>query len=159
MSRLIPTARRLLLCSLLLAASRVEAQTTFAVRPVQNLAFGALLPGVPTTVDPLQLTQSGQIEVKASIGAIFEILYTLPSAMTSGSNTLPLSFLNTSGGAAASPTPSSVIRFDPRFPKSFQYVTTDRATFFLGGRASPRIGQPTGSYSAPVIVTITNLGV
>jgi hypothetical protein len=147
------------LCCATLFAVQAMGQAPLVVRPIQDLSFGFLLPGVATTVDALQLTRSGQIEVQASIGAVFEIRYSLPSALQSPAATIPLFFGSSAGGASASRTPIDVIRFDPNAPARFRYVTTDRATFFLGGEARPRIGQPTGRYAAPVIITITNLGI
>jgi hypothetical protein len=141
-----------------LVASRVEAQP-LTVRPIQNLSFGFLLPGVATTIDAAQLARSGQIEVTAAIGTQFEIRYTLPTVMNGAGTTLPLTFGAGSAGAAPSSNPANLIRFNPATAARFQLVTTTRATFFLGGRAAPRVGQPVGSYTAPVVVTITNLGI
>lgn len=153
---------RTALCALLVCvlslAPRAAGQAPLVVTPVQNLSFGTLLPNVPTVVDAMQLTRSGQIRVQASIGATFEVRYTLPAAMTSGTSSFPLVFGSASAGAAASSTPAALIRFNPNVATRFTFVTTDRATFFLGGEARPRIGQRTGAYSAPIIVTITNLG-
>jgi len=145
-------------CSLFLALESTQAQGPLVVRPLQDLSFGFLIPGVNTTVDALQLTRSGQVEVQATVGAVLEVRYTLPAVMNSGANTLPLAFGATSAGASASRTPIDVVRFNPNVATRFRYVTTDRATFFLGGLASPRTTQVTGAYTAPVIITITNLG-
>lgn len=158
MCRSFAVIRALVLCALLPLFARAQA-APLLVRPIQNLSFGFLLPGVPTTIDPLTLSRSGQIEVQASLGAIFEIRYTLPTALTGPSGTLPLVFGSASAGASASRTPTDILRFDPKVATRFRFQTTDRATFFLGGEARPRTGQATGAYSAPIIVTITNLGV
>ena len=144
--------------ALSLAAHRAEAQAV-AVRPIQNLSFGFLLPGVATTIDAAQLSRSGQIEVSAAIGTTFQIRFTLPAAMSGAGTTLPLAFGNNSAGVAAASNPANLIRFNPNATTRFQMVTTTRATFFLGGQARPRAGQPVGSYSAPVVVTIINLGI
>lgn len=149
---------RLLTTSALLALARGAQGQTLVVRPIQNLAFGFLLPGVPTTVDAAQITLSGQIQVEAALGTRFEIRYTLPTVMTGAATTLPLTFGTTAAGAAPSANPASMIRFDPAVASRFQLVTTTRATFFLGGRAAPRAGQPVGAYTAPIVVTIINLG-
>ena len=159
MSRKSVARRTLTMLSASFLAHGAMGQAPLVVAPVQNLSFGALLPNVPTVIDPLQLTRSGQIRVQASIGATFEVRYTLPTVMSSGTSSFPLVFGTSSAGAAASSTPSALIRFNPNVATRFVFVTTDRATFFLGGEARPRIGQRTGAYSAPIIVTITNLGI
>ncbi|MCC7052590.1 MAG: hypothetical protein IT355_04940 [Gemmatimonadaceae bacterium] len=153
------TLRTLVVAGVLSLASPAMGQAPLVVTPIQNLSFGALLPNVRTVVDALQLTRSGQIRVQASIGAVFEVRYTLPAAMTSGTSSVPLVFGTSAAGAAASGTPASLQRFNPNVAARFRFVTTDRATLFLGGEARPRLGQATGTYSAPIIVTITNLGI
>ena len=151
---------RLLAIGVGLCLARVAAgQTSLVVRPLQNLTFGFLLPGVPTSIDAAQITRSGQIQVESPLGTNFEIRYTLPTVMNGAGTTLPVSFGTTDGGAAPSANPAAMQRFNPNNPTRWQLVTTTRATFFLGGRASPRVGQPVGGYTAPIIVTITNLGV
>ncbi len=142
-----------------LSFARVAEGQTLIVRPLQNLTFGFLLPGVATTVDAATITQSGQIQIEASLGTNFEVRYTLPTVMNGAGTTLPLSFGTTAGGAAPTATPASMQRFNPATATRWQLVTTTRATFFLGGRAAPRVGQPVGAYTAPIVVTITNLGV
>jgi hypothetical protein len=159
MSRFRVVARLTVLFSAMFVARNATGQAPLVVRPIQNLSFGFLIPGVPTTIDALQLSRSGQIEVQATLGAIFEIRYTLPTALLNGGTALPLVFGSSAGGASASRTPVDVIRFNPNVPTRFRYATTDRATFFLGGEARPRVGQRTGAYAAPIIVTITNLGI
>ena len=142
-----------------LAAKVAQGQTSLVVRPLQNLSFGFLLPGVVTNVDAATITRSGQIQVEAPLGTNFEIRYTLPTLMNGAGTTLPVSFGSTDGGAAPSANPGAMQRFNPNNATRWTLVTTTRATFFLGGRASPRAGQPVGGYTAPIVVTITNLGV
>jgi hypothetical protein len=154
----IPAVARLVATILLLASASIAEGQTLVVRPIQNLTFGFLLPGVPTTIDASQITLSGQIQLEAAIGTTFEIRYTLPTVMNGAGTTLPLTFANNAAGAAPSANPAAMIRFNPAGAARFQLVTTTRATFFLGGRAAPRVGQPVGAYTAPIVVTITNLG-
>jgi hypothetical protein len=155
----IPAVARLVATILLLASASIAEGQTLVVRPIQNLTFGFLLPGVPTTIDASQITLSGQIQLEAAIGTNFEIRYTLPAAMTGAGTTMPITFGNNAAGAAPSANPAAMIRFNPAGAARFRLVTTTRATFFLGGRAAPRVGQPVGAYTAPIVVTITNLGI
>ena len=163
MHRCTASAPLALTCALLFLAPRAQAQGrgqgTLIVRPVQNLSFGSLLPGVPTTIDALDLARSAQIEVKSLQGALFEIRFTLPSALTGAGALLPLAFSSNSAGVSASSAPSTLVRFDPNYAARFVFLTTNKVTFFLGGQARPTGRQPIGTYSAPVVVTITNLGV
>jgi len=143
---------------LLLLARRAEGQT-LSVRPIQDLSFGFLLAGVPTSIAPNDFTRSGQVELTAPLGTSFEIRYTLPTAMSGVGTTLPLAFGSTSVGAAPSSSPASMQFFDPANALRFQLTTSARVTFFLGGQAIPSLGQPVGTYSAPIVITITNLGI
>ncbi|HYW52095.1 MAG TPA: hypothetical protein VE861_15880 [Gemmatimonadaceae bacterium] len=151
--------RLLSACALLLFAHRAQGQGALVVRPVQNLTFGTLLPGVPTTIDALDLARSAQIEVKSARGETFEIRFTLPAALLGAGSTLPLAFGSSSAGVSASSSPSAMVRFDPKLPARFTFPSTNKITFFLGGQALPTRAQPIGAYNAPVIITITNLGV
>ena len=153
-------AARLIATLFVLSLAQVaQGQTSLVVRPLQNLSFGFLLPGVATNVDAAAITRSGQIQVEAALGTNFEVRFTLPTVMNGAGTTLPVSFGTTDGGAAPSASPASMQRFNPNTATRWLLVTTTRATFFLGGRASPRVGQPVGAYTAPIIVSITNLGV
>lgn len=156
--RTAPT-RLLSACALLFLADRAQGQGVLVVRPVQNLTFGALLPGVPTTIDPLDLARSAQIEVRSARGETFEIRFTLPPALLGVGSTLPLAFGSSSAGVSASSSPAAMVRFDPTLPARFTFPSANRITFFLGGQALPSRAQATGAYNAPVILTITNLGV
>ncbi len=135
-----------------------NAQTPLAVRPIQDLQFGLLIPGVPTTVDALQLSRSGQLQIQASVGTTIEIRFTLPNRLTGSNQPLPITFGSTSAGISASSAPTDVVRFNPSNPTRFKFTATDRATLFLGGTAIPKNNQRVGAYAAPIIVTITNLG-
>ncbi len=153
-------SRRLLAVGVLLfLAQRAQGQGSLIVRPLQNLSFGSLLPGVPSTVDALNLARSAQIEVKSLQGATFEIRFTLPTALTGAGTTLPLAFSSSSAGVSASSSPSALVRFDPNYAARFTFTSTNKVTFFLGGQARPTGVQSVGAYSAPIVVTITNLGV
>jgi hypothetical protein len=147
------------LCWLPLALG-AQGPSPLAVRPLQDLQFGVLIPGVPTVIDPVRLSNSGQLEVVASRGATIELRYTLPKALdhTSSGGRIRVDFDATSGAVSASRSLTDLVRFDPRAPVRFRFVSTDRATFFLGGLVSPTRGQKLGGYRAPIIVTVTNLG-
>lgn len=151
-------ARTLLACAAsLVLCARAAAAQGITVRPLQNLTFGFLLPGVNTRIDPLNLSRSGQIELLAARGTIFEVRMTVPTALAGQGTTLPLAYDAGSAAASALRSPIDAIRFDPRGTARFQLVTADRASIFIGAEARPRVGQPVGSYTAPLVVTITNL--
>ncbi len=151
-----PRTARAVVALALVATAPLRAQG-ITVRPLQNLSFGALLPAVVTRVEPVNTIRAGQIELLAARGTIFEVRFSLPAAMSGAGTTLPLAFLANSGAASAARTGADVVRFDPRGAARFQLATADRAFIYLGGEARPRAGQPVGSYTAAVVVTIANL--
>lgn len=146
--------------ALVVAASMPLGAQSIAVRPLQDLTFGAVIPGVPVRIAPLDVVRGGQVEVQATRGTIFELRITLPNTMTGpGGTTLPLQFDGASAVAAANRNGNrgDLVTFNPRAPQRFQLVTSDRAVIYLGGEARPRAGQPVGRYAAPVVMTISNL--
>lgn len=148
------------IAALAVAASAPLGAQSIAVRPLQDLAFGTLIPGVPVRVAPLDAVRGGQVEVQATRGTVFELRISLPNTMTGpGGSTLPLAFDNASGVAAANRNGNrgDLVTFNPRAPQRFQLVTSDRAVIYLGGEARPRGAQPVGRYAAPVVMTISNL--
>jgi hypothetical protein len=125
----------------------------------QNLNFGALLPGVRTTVSRLDPANTGQFEVRGRRLAEIEIILTLPAALVSVSGrTLPLEFGPADGGISNTNVIGASTAFDPRNPVVWRLPNNGRAYVFLGGSALPASNQPGGSYAATVVLTVGYTG-
>jgi hypothetical protein len=125
----------------------------------QNLTFGAVLPGVRTTVSRLDAANAGQFEVRGQRLTEVEIDLTLPVALVSTSGrTLPLEFGPADGGISSTPVIGASTAFDPRVPVRWRLSNNGRAYVFLGGSAVAAPNQAGGAYSATVVLTVAYTG-
>jgi hypothetical protein len=130
-------------------------------RPIarHNLTFGAVLPGVRTTVSRLDAANAGQFEIRGRRRLEVEIRLTLPVALVSLSGaTLPLQFGPGDGGISNTRTMVTSTAFDPRSPVRWRLPNNGRAWVFLGGSAVPAPNQPGGRYGATVVLTVAYTG-
>ena len=139
-----------------LVAPRLGAQATVSVT-LSGLAFGVLMPGVPTAIAPTDAARRAEGQL-AGTGAV-DLRFVLTTVLTAlDGTTLPLRFAN--GDAA-------VLEGQKRNPDLFDPNVTYRLRFnpsinggtarvFLGGTASPPAAQPAGLYSATVSLVITS---
>jgi hypothetical protein len=126
---------------------------------VRNLAFGDVLPGVPNTVQPTDVTRSGQFDIGGPSLAQVEITFALPTALAGGGGaTTPISFGATSAGYSANGSIASQVPFDPRVPFRASLSALGRGTAFVGGLLAPPGTQSAGSYSGSVSVTVALVG-
>jgi hypothetical protein len=163
MPALRPVDMRTPLAAVLLAlaacAFPLQGQRTPTVTSVRGLAFGTLLPGVPTVVSPSDAARSAQFDIKANNRGVVQITFSLPAAMTGPGAPLPLSFGATSAGFSASGSTTGMTLFDPRVPFTGTASNNGRATIFLGGTAAPAGTQRAGSYTGTVTLTVANVSI
>lgn len=127
------------------------------VSAVQGISFGALLPGVPTLVSPMDVVRAARLIIDGTLGQSLSVTWILPAAMTSANGArLPVSFLV--GDATYSPTAGTadVMLYDPTRP--FSVVGGRHGALTLGGRALPSASQPSGKYVGQVTVQVTYTG-
>ncbi len=133
-----------------------EALRAQAVVGLQNLDFGALIPGVPTTIAKTDPVRSGQFRITgAGFFRNVTISFVLPTVMTGpGGATIPLTFLNTDGGFSGwSGAINNQTTFNPNTPYN-GFIWWGTAGIYLGGRANPSPTQQGGSYSGNIIMTV-----
>jgi hypothetical protein len=130
----------------------LPAQTVTGIR---NLAFGTVIPGVPTTILQTDAVNAGQFRIAGVFIRNVTITFTLPTVMTrTGPGpavaTMPITFLNNSAGYTTffqGNTP-----FNPNAPYSETVVFN--ATITLGGRVNPAPAQLGGGYQANIVMTV-----
>ena len=142
----------LLPLAVLFAAQPVAAQ--ISVAPVRDLAFGPVIPGLPTYIEPSHPTRSGQFRVTAPPLSKVQIRLTLPNQLDGPAGAaMPINFSNNDAlhvDAAPNSVPST---FNPKATRNI--LVTDRTAFvFVGGTVSPTAAQPQGTYTGTITLTI-----
>lgn len=126
-----------------------------------DLIFGAVFPGTPKTITKTTAGAAAEFLISGSTNAEVTIDFALPTYMSTGSYTMQMIFLETDLAIDTKPNPDQAApEIDNLNPWR---VTTDRLgaqgiTCWLGGTVVPRLGQPQGSYSAIVVLTVTLTG-
>ena len=142
----------LLVCT----AGGLKAQLT--VVGLRNLAFGAVIQGVPSAVAPNDPVKSGQYEFIVAIGSRVRLQFTLPTRLNGPAGAQLTITFRTTDGIALGQGPTSVpVTFNPNVAQTFNIVSSNRIWVFLGGRVSPTAGQTTGNYTNTVTLTVTVL--
>lgn len=139
------------------ASSNVTATATVAAAltasTTQNLAFGTVIPGYNKTVTA---ANGGIVLFTGGAGAEVTVSFTaLPANLTSGANTLPISYTagttTTSGGALTSFTPASGTT-------TTLHATTGELYVHVGGTVSPAGAQAAGAYTGTITVQAAYTG-
>jgi len=142
----------LLLLSTLGATRPAAAQVTVA--GVRDLSFGSVTRGIPATVSPSDVVNSGQWNLGVPLLSTPRLTFTLPTNLIGpGGATLPITFGNSDawrrvGGLGAG------TFFNPNSPVSFFVLLGGSVTVRLGGRVSPSVSQVAGYYQGTVILTV-----
>jgi hypothetical protein len=140
---------------LIAATTPLVGQST--VTGVRNLAFGAVIRGVQTSVSPNDPIKSGRFYVRHQLNHQVQLRFTLPTqlARVGGGGNLPISFGATDGIAKGTAGSSVAVTFNPNNTQTFNLVTSADFYVNLGGRVSPAAGQATGNYQGTITLTCT----
>jgi hypothetical protein len=131
-------------------------QRPISVTGVQSLAFGTLLPGIPTIVARTDAAKSGQFTLTGPHHSQAQLTFTLPAVLTGpGGATLPLLFGASDAGYSQSQNIGGQIGFDPKQPFLITFSGQGRGSVFLGGTARPAPTQRAGSYTGTITLNLT----
>jgi hypothetical protein len=123
---------------------------------IRNLAFGAVIPGVMTTVAPSDPVNSGEYEIQASLGTRLRLDFTLPTQLTGPSGaTMPINFQNNDALLIETGPGAVSQNQNPKSMKPYTMTYGNRLLLFLGGAVTPAANQATGSYANTVSLTVT----
>lgn len=149
-----------LLGAALLVASPLTAQGGgLTAAASHDLTFGALFPGVPASVSPLDVVNAGRFDVRGVKQTEVQIELTLPPALVSASGTqLPLSFGPSDGAYSQTPNSKATATFDPRVALVTRLSNSGRVYVYLGGTVTPTPQQSSGSYAATITLTVAYTG-
>lgn len=129
-----------------------------------SLDFGTVIPSVVATVDPQTDAGAGEVEIRGAAGAEVAISFVLPTQLTVGPHSMPISFGANSGCHAQA---FAFFRgFCTYFDPSVTLVTRLPNFFFfppvrflwLGGTVSPQPGQFPGIYRGSAQLTVSYTG-
>jgi hypothetical protein len=141
------------------ALSSVNAQVS--VTSVNDLQFDNVFQGVPKVVSKRTAGKAAEFQITGTAGTEVTIEFTLPSYMSATGFNMQMVFQDTDCAmdSSASPDQSSP-DYDDLDPKDVitYRIGSGGITVWLGGMLVPRMGQPPGSYSAPVVITVTETG-
>lgn len=132
-----------------------QARAQLLVLGVRNLAFGAVIPGVTTTVAPSDPVKSGQFEVQAPLGTRLRLDFILPTQLTSSGATMPINFQNNDALLVETGAGSVPQNQNPKSMKPYTMTYGNRLLIFLGGQVLPAGNQATGAYANTVTLTVT----
>jgi hypothetical protein len=128
-----------------------------AVTPIRDLAFGAVIVGIPSTVGPSHPTRSGQFRITAPVNSKVQVRLTLPGQLAGPAGAqLPINFSSNDGLAVGGWPGSTPDNFNPKATKNLQFTGGTIYNVFIGGTVSPAANQPQGNYSATITLTVTN---
>lgn len=144
---------------------QVEISTTaLSIATVQDLDFGTVLPGSPTSLDPRAAATAGEFELHGARGAEIMVTFTLPSNLVVGPHQMPIAFGITSGchvplfGGLR----FSCSAFDPNAPLITQIPNWpppyNVRLFWLGGTVAPIPTQFPGLYRGTITLTAAYTG-
>lgn len=149
---------------LVLTFVALTAGELFAQNPtitlLKGLSFGMTITGATNTIAPTD-PQAAEVEVDfPGYGGWFDILsvtFTLPSALTSGGNSLTITFSTSSAARNTVNTVSGSTTFDPNGGYTFFVASNTPTTLYIwiGGSISPPNNQAAGDYLGNITVTAT----
>jgi hypothetical protein len=147
--------RLLALLAALVLVRPAAAQIT--VTPIRDLAFGAVIVGVPSTVGPSHPTRSGQFRITAAVNTKVQVRLTLPAQLAGPAGAqLPIGFSNSDALAVSSAPGSTPETFNPKATRNLQFAGTTTYNVFVGGTVTPAANQRPGNYAATLTLTVTN---
>jgi hypothetical protein len=140
---------------LAIAAPATPARAQVLVSAIQGIAFGAMLPGVPTTVSRTDGASGGRFNLEGPKDTQVLLQFSLPAAMSGpGGAALPVSFGSADAGYSPQQNINNQTGFDPRSPQMVEISSSGRGSVFLGATARPGLAQPSGAYTGTLILTV-----
>lgn len=136
--------------------------TALSVSNTLDLVFGTVIPGTPTTVNPQSSTSAAQFVISGAKRAEVAVTMTLPTALTVGAFSMPISFGAQGGCWRAMPGQAGCAFWDPSTvlvqrirnsnpPNNHLFV-------WIGGTVSPSPTQNPGVYHGTIGLSVVYTG-
>lgn len=137
-------------------ATSLDAQLV-TVTPTNSLAFGTILSGTTTAVDPRGVGAMA-FDIHGILGLSGGWSLTLPTNLSrvGGGGAMPVTFCSTCAVyRVANNNPAGGTTFNPNSGVSGLYLVTLLHVYvWIGGSVSPPLNQPPGSYTGTVVLTL-----
>lgn len=147
--------RLLVLVTALFAVRPAAGQV--GITPIRDLAFGAVIVGVPTSIGPNHPTRSGQFRITAPPNAKVQMRFTLPDELLGPAGAqLPITFGSGDASAVGNAPGSTPSTFNPKATRNPQFQGSTAYNVFIGGTVTPAGNQRPGNYAATITLTLTN---
>lgn len=134
------------------ASVTADVQQPITVTKTNDLAFGTIFPGLAKTV---AVTDGGAaaFSIQGQAGGNVNLTFSLPTSITNGGATLPLS--TWTARRATTNSPSAGTDFTPGAGATSAVLSgAGHLYVFLGATAQPSSAQPAGSYSGTATMTV-----
>jgi hypothetical protein len=126
-------------------------QVPITVTGAQDLNFGNVIQGVPSTIDATAAA-AGRFDVTGSPSTGVNMSFALPTNLTSGANNLPIGSWTGNWSTVASPTGTG---FTPSGGSTAATTSAGGNLFvFVGATVSPGAAQALGAYAGTVTLTV-----
>ena len=139
--------------------SAVVVGGNIGVQAQRNLDFGDVLPGVRYDVAVID-NRAGKWRITGTPGAELQLGFLLPSTLSDGAHTMPISFEPDQAGHFLFDIPALATLFDPNTG-----TIADLRGFFggflfvwIGGRATPAAAQAQGVYTGTITLVASYTG-
>lgn len=137
------------------ATASVVGVTPLAATGVNDLDFGAVVAGFPSSPDVANLSsQAGRYEVTGEANAAVSVDFTLPVELTGpGPVPIPITFAATDG-LEWTTFPTTYVTFDPNFPHFTAIDATGNLVVGITGTINPPGTVISGVYTGTVTLTV-----
>ena len=127
---------------------------------LNDLSFGTVLPGIPSSVSVRDARHAGLFEIRGAADAAVRVEFVLPAALTAHDGALlPVTFGRTDGLADFSRGhPPRALVFDPNAPFIGSLGPNGSLFLRMGGTVIPGRPQTGGAYRATISMTVYDLG-
>lgn len=150
-----PSAAQTSATASIAATANVVGVTPLAATGVNDLDFGAVLAGVPSTPADVA-AQGGRFNVTGEPDADVSVDFTLPTDLAGPSGTIPITF-GATDGLLWGPFPTAFTTFDPNIPFLTTIDPSGNLTVGITGTVNPGIGTTSGTYTGTITLTVAYL--
>ncbi len=147
------------------AAIGVEAvisTTALSIAQQNDLDFGAVVPGVPVTINARTNANAGWFEIHGQRNAEIAITMTLPTQLTTGFWTMPITFGNTAGCWRRQGGQNGCTLWNPNnvLVERIRNNNPPNNVFWvwIGGTVSPAAAQHAGVYLGTITMSVVYTG-